>query len=208
MDSITNGNKLAAMRAETLYLLIVDNMLTKAIFIKVLPVVICLIATGKTAFAQKETTVYNIGQKGLTINENANTYIRDTGITDFVGHWHWQKKDSLLNFIFTKITKNVGSDSNRIDIDFISGGYILTVKGKQVINTLASSPLLGNSEGRPGLLLFSLFDSQEKTHTRLLFKKKGTSQIIFGLEKRVGEVFFKSDKHFPLPINIVLTKGK
>jgi hypothetical protein len=210
MHNITNGNKLAVMQAETQYIRIVDidNMLMKAIYIKVLPIVICFITIGKTAFAQKETVVYNIGQKGLTINENANTYIRDTVINDFVGHWHWQKKDSLLSFIFTKITKNVGSDSIRIDIDFISGGYILTVKGKQVINTLASNPLLGNSEGRPGSLLFSLFNSQKKTHTRLLFKKKGTSQIIFRLEERVGEVFFKSDKDFLLPTNIVLTKGR
>lgn len=177
-----------------------------SVFLKMLPVVVLFTTAGNIAFGQPPTVVYDIGQSGIVLKEGTHTYIRDTSISDFVGTWRWQHKDSSLIFKFAKVTKNVGSDDNWIDIDFISGGYILTVKKKQLVNTMSSSPLLGNSEGRPQSLLFSLFYNPKNTHTRLLFKKLNSHSIAFTLEARTGEIFYKPDKHFPLPVNIVLSK--
>lgn len=155
------------------------------------------------SFSQKPVQHRDISQRGF-IPQDSSMSVHDTIIDHFVGQWCWKKGDSIVEFDFTKIKQDLGNSEYIFEMDFIIGGYKVLVGKKEIVNTIGTKTLQGNSGGIPNSLFFYTFDNVKLTRTTLVFKKVDGSKIWLEIGKR-GE-WFPSDKNLPFPTNIMFTR--
>ncbi len=164
---------------------------------------VALVSLPFASFSQKPVWHLDISQRGLLLADTS-VSIHDTIIDKFVGQWCWKKGDSLVEFDFTKIKQDLGNSEYILEMDFIIGGYKVLVGKKEIVNTISTKTLQGNSGGIPNSLFFYI--SGKLTSTTLVFKKVDDNKIWLEIGKR-GE-WFPSDKNLPFPTNIILTRKK
>jgi hypothetical protein len=167
-----------------------------------------LVALASLPFAsssQKPVWHIDISQRGLLLADTSIS-VHDTIIDHFVGQWCWKKGDSIVEFDFAKIKHDFGNSEYSIEMDLIVGGYKVLVGKKEIVNTISTKTLQGNSEGIPNSLFFYISDNIKFTRTKLVFKKVDDNKIWLEIGKR-GE-WFPSDKNLPFPTNIIFMRKK
>ena len=164
-----------------------------------------LVSLPFASFSQKPVWHLDISQRGLLLADTS-VSIHDTIIDQFVGQWCWKKRDSIVEFDFTKIKQDWGNSEYLLEMDFIIGGYRVLVGKKEIVNTISTKTLQGNSAGVPNSLFFYISDNIKFTRTKLVSKKVDDNKIWLEIGKR-GE-WFPSDKNLPFPTNIILTRKK
>ena len=145
--------------------------------------VVALASLPFASFSQKPVWHLDISQRGLLLADTS-VSIHDTIIDQFIGQWCWKKGDSIVEFDFTKIKYDWGNSEYILEMDLISGGYKVLVGKKEIVNTISTKSLQGNSEGIPNSLFFYISDNVKWTITKLLFKKVDDNKISLEIVER------------------------
>jgi len=135
-----------------------------------------------------------VDRKNLKVIK-ANTRVTDNDINKYVGTWQYEKDGDQITIKLIKIIPNLGSDTSRIEVELLNGGFIYKKKGTVVLNTMDSKPIYGLYRNSNDESIITIRNKDGIKSTRFYISMIGKDNIILKLDEQPQEGFKVDDTY-------------